>query len=251
MSPSTGFVDQFVEKALSKPTPSDVSDSPPTSSKPYLFLPELASRTSDKVEIRAEALSLLFAGRDTTAGLLTNLFFVLSHHPAVWDRLQSEIQTTLESSSDDGPRPAPTYEQLKSMRYLRAIINETQRLYPIVPMNLRVAAEDTFLPRGGGADGTAPVFVRKGQMVLFGIYAMHRRRDLYGDDADEFRPERWLDDEPAEDGTPGKKGIRMGWEFLPFSGGPRVCIGREFFPLFSVTPILLSTNISYKNIPEC
>lgn len=49
---------------------------------------------------------------------------------------------------------------------------------------------------------------------------MHRRKDLYGEDAEEFKPERWLDED-------GKKGLRVGWEYLPFNGGARICIGRE------------------------
>ena len=57
---------------------------------------------------------------------------------------------------------------------------------------------------------------------------MHRRTDLFGEDAAEFRPERWLDEGE-------KKGLRVGWEFLPFNGGPRICIGRMYpFPYQSV-----------------
>jgi cytochrome P450 len=52
---------------------------------------------------------------------------------------------------------------------------------------------------------------------------MHRRKDFYGEDAEEFRPERWLDD-PAT----GRKGLRTGWEFLPFNGGARICLGQQF-----------------------
>lgn len=52
---------------------------------------------------------------------------------------------------------------------------------------------------------------------------MHRRKDFYGEDADEFRPERWLDDPQT-----GKKGLRPGWEYLPFNGGSRICLGQQF-----------------------
>lgn len=114
-----------------------------------------------------------------------------------------------------GAKP-PTYEQLKSMKYLRAIVNESQRLYPIVPANSREAIVDTLLPRGGGADGESPVLVPKGSYVAWHMYSMQRRSDLFGADADTFRPERWL--EP---------GFRPGWAFVPFSGGPRVCIGQN------------------------
>jgi Cytochrome P450 len=137
-------------------------------------------------------------------------------------RLRQEIDTL------DGRKP--TYEELKNMKYLRAVLNESQRVYPIVPGNGRQAREDVVLPVGGGEDGKSPILVKKGQWVIFGIYSLHRRKDLYGEDAELFRPERWLD-------TEERRGLRMGWEYLPFSGGPRVCIGRELllpFPPFFV-----------------
>jgi len=72
------------------------------------------------------------------------------------------------------------------------------------------------LPVGGGEDGTEPVAVKKGQVVAFCVYGMHRRKDIWGDDADQFKPERW-------------DGRKMDWSYLPFSGGPRICLGRECF----------------------
>ena len=50
---------------------------------------------------------------------------------------------------------------------------------------------DTTLPVGGGPDGKSPVFVKKGQNINYTVYAMHRRKDIYGEDAEEFKPERW------------------------------------------------------------
>jgi cytochrome P450 len=89
------------------------------------------------------------------------------------------------------------------------------RLHPVVPINTRSAVQDTVLPRGGGLNGTSPVFVEKGAVVLFSTHALQRREDLWGDDAHEFRPERWA-------------GRKRGWDFLAFSGGPRVCLGQQF-----------------------
>lgn len=65
------------------------------------------------------------------------------------------------------------------------------RLLPIVPFNARQAVVDTTLPVGGGPDGKSPVFVKAGQTVGYQVYIMQRRKDLYGEDAEEFRPERW------------------------------------------------------------
>lgn len=115
----------------------------------------------------------------------------------------------------------PLFEELKDMKYLRATLNESLRVHPVVPANSRQAIVDTVLPHGGGKDGRSPMFVSKGTIVSYAVHAMHHRKELFREDADEFRPERWLDEE-------GKKGLRVGWEYLPFNGGPRICIGREF-----------------------
>jgi len=74
---------------------------------------------------------------------------------------------------------------------------------------------DTFIPIGGGPDGKSPVFVPKGTMVSYSLYTMHRLKRFYGENAEEFKPERW-------------ETLRPGWEYLPFNGGPRICLGRKF-----------------------
>lgn len=66
------------------------------------------------------------------------------------------------------------------------------RLHPPVPTSAKVAICDTILPRGGGADGESPIYIPKGLKVLYSTYSMHRRRDIWGDEADEFQPERWV-----------------------------------------------------------
>lgn len=89
------------------------------------------------------------------------------------------------------------------------------RMQPAVPFNTRTATRDTTLPVGGGVDGRSPIYLRKGENLTYCVYSMHRRKDLWGQDANEFRPERW------------EENPKRGWEFLPFNGGPRVCIGRK------------------------
>lgn len=83
-----------------------------------------------------------------------------------------------------------------------------------MPLNFRVAMVNTSLPVGGGPDQRAPVYVKKGALVAYNVFAMHRRKDLWGDDADVFRPERW------------EENAKRGWEYLPFNGGPQICLGR-------------------------
>lgn len=92
------------------------------------------------------------------------------------------------------------------------------RLHPVIPSNAREATKDTILPYGGGEDGNAPLFVKKGVIVLYNVYSMHRDTEIFGENVEDFVPERW-------------QGLRPGWGYLPFNGGPRVCIGRMFLIL--------------------
>lgn len=94
------------------------------------------------------------------------------------------------------------------------------RLYPSVPVNFRIAHRTTYLPRGGGPTGEDPVLIPQGVGVGFVPYYLHRRKDLYGVDAQEFRPERWESPELAN----------IGWGYVPFHGGPRLCLGSELRP---------------------
>lgn len=141
------------------------------------------------------------------------------------------------------------------MKYLRACLNESLRLYPVVPLNSREALEDTILPRGGGEDGMAPIFIPKGGLVSWNLWALHRRKDYFGEDAEVFRPERWLDEDGEEDkeegegeggkGKKGKKGLRPGWEYLrkfPFFS-PFFLF---FFPFSNSTPIPIPPSVSQK-----
>lgn len=86
-----------------------------------------------------------------------------------------------------------------------------------------MSTKDTTLPLGGGPDGKSPLFIPARTNIIYLVWSMHRRTDLYGPDAADFRPERW-------------ETIRPGWEYLPFNGGPRICIGRTFFPSLSFSP---------------
>jgi cytochrome P450 len=201
------FADYCIQRALNK------SQNAESNSGRYVFLDELIKVTTDKKELRSQLLNILLAGRDTTAGLLGWTFWNLARHPAVFNELRTSI--IRQFGPYDDPREI-TFANLKSCAYLQCVMNETLRLFPSVPLNARQATRDTTLPRGGGPDGTAPVFVNKGQEVSYSVYVMQRRRDIWGDDADVFNPTRW------------KSKRARGWEYLPFNGGPRICLGQQF-----------------------
>ena len=219
------FVDRYVQAALRYRSNHDLEKIESGAEGRYVFLYELAKQTNDPVKLRDELLSILLAGRDTTASLLTNVWFTLAKRPDIWAKLRAEIDTLHGEH--------PSIQQINEMKYLRAVLNECSyskyidvqlfglilrialRLYPVVPGNSRMAFADTVLPLGGGLDGQSPVFIPKDTIVSYAVYSMHRRNDYYGEDADEFRPERWST-------------LRPIWEYLPFNGGPRICIGRKF-----------------------
>jgi len=90
-----------------------------------------------------------------------------------------------------------------------------------VPLNDRVANKNTTLPRGGGPDGLSPIFVPKGGIMVYHAFTMHRDPELWGDDAEEFRPERW-------------NKLKAGYNMTAFGAGPRICPGRKFFLPFSL-----------------
>ncbi|KAA8650482.1 hypothetical protein EYZ11_007663 [Aspergillus tanneri] len=205
------YVDRFVAGALEQ-RKTDEKSSIDQQQQPYVFLNGLANTTQDPIELRSQLLNILLAGRDTTASLLSWSVLLLARHPAIFKKLRTTILDSF------GPYESPrdiTFASLKSCRYLHYFLNEVLRLYPIVPGNRRVAVRDTTLPRGGGPDGQAPVYVRKGQPVMYSVFTMQRRTDLWGPDAEVFDPERW-------------ENRRVGWEYLPFNGGPRICIGQQF-----------------------
>ncbi|KAI9042411.1 longevity assurance proteins LAG1/LAC1 [Aspergillus affinis] len=180
--------------------------------KRHTFIIDLYKELQDPVLVRDQLVHVLIAGRDTTACLISWTFFLLVRHPNVLARLRDEIHLVTGGDS------RLNRVRISQMKYLRCVINECQRLYPQLPTNVRVAARTTVIPHGGGPDGKSPVLIPKGTGVGYSVYHMHRLKSLYGEDADHFRPERWL----------GSALDSIGWGFMPFHGGPRMCLGQEF-----------------------
>ncbi|KAL8677969.1 MAG: hypothetical protein Q9186_005635 [Xanthomendoza sp. 1 TL-2023] len=219
-----GFVDQFVRRALDtqKNKDSTASQGSEDDGEEHAsFIDRWAQQVKDPIRLRGELLNVILAGRDTTASLLSNFWFVLAKRPDIWKKLQGEIGF-LEGQ-------APTLDQLKALTYLRYCLNESLRLHPPIPVNFRTSVRDTTLPFGGGADGQSPVMVSAGTLVYYHVYSMHRLESIYGPDAADFKPERW-------------ESIRPGWGFLPFNGGPRICLGRKSLPKRSQSEHLLITS---------
>lgn len=202
------FADAIVTDRLANPPGKE----DPEKANRFYLLNELAKQTQDPSVLRNETLHVLVAGRDTTGCLLGWVFYFLARHPDIFAKLRSIILETF------GTRPADP-RALNQVNYLQWIIYETLRFVSVIPLNERVTLRDTTLPRGGGPDGKARIFVPEGTQILIPLYAMQHRKDIWGEDVEEFRPERWETHRP-------------GWEFIPFGAGARKCLGREF-PLSS------------------
>ncbi|KAI0823758.1 cytochrome P450 [Trametes gibbosa] len=207
------FIDPILKDALRQKAEKSSGGDTKVSEEDTL-LSQLLKVTDDYNIIHDETVNILLAGRDTTACTLTFAIYRLAEHPDVLKRLREEILSIV------GPTRRPTYDDVRNMKYLRAVINETLRLYPPVVVNLRCAVKDTFLPPNN--PGEKPIFVAKGMRCLYSVFLMHRRKDLWGPDALKFDPDRFLDERVQKYLTPNP------FIFLPFNAGPRICLGQQF-----------------------
>ncbi|KZS95587.1 cytochrome P450 monooxygenase pc-1 [Sistotremastrum niveocremeum HHB9708] len=178
------------------------------------MLSHLVKSTEDEKILMDETLNMLIAGRDTTAALLTFIIYCLSRHPAVLQRLRQEILMHL------GATRSPTPTDIREMRYLRAVINETLRLFPSVPFDVRRTIKATTWP--SDVPGEKPYYVPAGISVSYSAFIMQRSEKYWGPDALEFDPDRFLDERVSKYITPNP------YIFLPFNAGPRICIGQQF-----------------------
>jgi cytochrome P450 len=153
-------------------------------------------------QLRDEMMTLFLAGHETTAMALTWTWFLLSRHPAVEENLIAELERVLHG------RP-PSVADLPNLPYTEMIVREAMRLYPPAPGFAREPIEDVTI---GGY--TVP----KGSLVTVNTYALHRDARFF-DAPNRFDPERF---------APGWEDRIPRFAYLPFGGGPRVCIGNGF-----------------------
>jgi len=154
-------------------------------------------------QLRDELVTLFLAGHETTAIALTWTFHLLAQTPRAEATLHKEVDEVL------GERAAPAFDDLEKIPYARMVAEEAMRLYPPAYVFSRRAAAD---------DRLGPYRIPKGAHIVISPYAIHRRPD-YWPEPDAFWPERF---------APGARADRPKLAYLPFGGGPRVCIGNAF-----------------------
>lgn len=166
--------------------------------------------------LRDIILNFMFAGKDTSAGTLSWFFYLLCKNPLVQEKIAQEVERIGGNKEDetdiDDFVGSITDQTLEQMHYLHAALTETLRLYPAVPVDGRSAKVDDILPDG--------YRLKKGDGVYYTAYAMGRMPYIWGEDAVEFRPERWLNNGIFQPESPFK--------FVSFHAGPRICLGKDF-----------------------
>ncbi|XP_073951341.1 cytochrome P450 4d2-like isoform X2 [Choristoneura fumiferana] len=175
------------------------------------------------LEIMEEILVITAAGTDTSAVAASFTMVLLSRYPEIQDKLTDELLQVFGDSER-----AVTAVDLPRLRYLEAVIKESLRMYPPVPIIVRSVDNDTELPSG--------LVLVDGVGVLVNIWAMHRNPYYWGDDADVFRPERFL--EP----------LKHPAQFVPFSYGLRNCIGYQY-AMMSIKTVLATLLRQYRVLP--
>ncbi len=154
-----------------------------------------------RLEIRNEIIVLFMAGHETTANVLSWVWYLLSQAPEVEKKLHQELARELGGKT-------PTYEDIERLPYTRAILDETMRLYPPVPVLARQASEDDTI-------NGQHIPAQSNMLIVPWLLQRHKK---YWDKPDYFIPERFMPD--------AKSPVKF--TYIPFSAGPRVCPGKTF-----------------------
>ncbi|KAK4495702.1 hypothetical protein PRZ48_012970 [Zasmidium cellare] len=159
-----------------------------------------------------QMMTFLAAGHETTASALTWAIYQLCNYPDIQTRLREEVLSSLPSIRD--PNSTITATQIESLPYLNAVCNEILRFIPSVPTTVRDALVDTTIQGQ---------FIPKGTRLFLSPWAMNTSPTLWGPDAQDFNPDRWM-----ALGMSNSGGSKNNFAFLTFLHGPRSCIGKDF-----------------------
>ncbi|CAN8257975.1 unnamed protein product [Cochlearia groenlandica] len=166
---------------------------------------KLLNPNDDKL-LRDTILNFILAGRDTTASALTWFFWLLSENPQAVAKIRQEIVNTELS------RGGNEQGNVDKLVYLHGALCEAMRLYPPVPFGCKSSIEKDVLPSGHKVDANAKVVIC--------VYALGRMKAVWGEDALQFKPERWIYEN-------GRLKHEPSFKFLSFNSGPRTCLGKN------------------------
>ena len=203
------------------------------------FLVDLRGEEATNKQLRDDLMTMLVAGHETTAAVLTWAAFCLSQAPDILGKLRAEIKEVL------GDNRAPTLEDIRALKYTRFTIAESLRMYPEPPILIRRCLQEDVLPRGGT---DVNVKLLKGMDIFISVWNLHRSPYLW-ENPDTFNPDRW-ETAFANAEVDGWQGYRpeavsglypnevaSDFAFIPFGGGMRKCVGDQF-ALMEATVVL-------------
>ncbi|KAF9004996.1 cytochrome P450 monooxygenase CYP63 [Cyathus striatus] len=212
------WIDPLVQHSLDEKARLSHSTTTPLEEKN--FLQHLAQNIDDPKVIRDQLLNVLLASRDTTASVLTFITYFMAIYPDVTQKMRAEV---LEYCGTNG---TPSFEQLRGLKYVRAVINETLRIFPPVPLNVRETRSSACLlppsDRSHQDSDRRPLYMPAHTTIMYFPLLTQRNPALWGPDADEFKPERWLQPESIA------KFVANPQMYTPFSAGPRICVGQNY-----------------------
>ncbi|KAM7262778.1 hypothetical protein ACFE04_000461 [Oxalis oulophora] len=190
----------------------------------------LASREEvSSVQLRDDLLSMLVAGHETTGSALTWTLYLLSKDSSSLRKAQEEVDRVLQGRS-------PTYEDIKALKFLNRCIIESLRLYPHPPVLLRRAQVADVLPGN--------YKVNPGQDIMISVYNIHHSSQVW-ERAEEFIPDRFDLDGPVPNET------NTDFRFIPFSGGPRKCVGDQFALLEAIVSLaIFLQHLNFELVPD-
>ena len=197
------LVDDLIRKRRAM---GDVADNTDLLGRMITGVDKQSGLTLPDENIRAQCLTFLIAGHETTSGLLSFAIYFLLENPECLDRAREEVDRVL------GGTLQPTFDQLHELTYVRQVLDEALRLWPTAAGFRRHAREDTVI---GGGRYAIPEDL--GMMVLSPV--LHRDKSIWGEDAEEFNPAHT---------TPERMSAIPPNAYKPFGTGQRACIGRQF-----------------------
>lgn len=190
----------------------------------------LASREEvSSVQLRDDLLSMLVAGHETTGSVLTWTLYLLSKDTHSLVKAREEVDMVLQ-----GRRPS--YDDIKDLKFLTRCIMESLRLFPHPPVLIRRAQVADVLPGN--------YKVNPGQDIMISVYNIHRSSEVW-EKAEEFSPERFDMEGPVPNET------NTDFRFIPFSGGPRKCVGDQFALLEAIVALaIFIQHLNFELVPD-
>ena len=227
-------------KADSKSVLPTINNKTKPASQPDLFSKFIQAKT-DRPEFMTDSLvmtmavSMAFAGSETTAISLSSVFYYLLKNPICMEVLMKEIDgRARDGYFKDREHGLVSWTESQGLLYLDACIKESFRLHPAPGLPL----ERVVPPPGADIAGE---FIKGGTIVGCNAWVIHRRTEVFGEDVEDFRPERWLVDETRDKDSEAKRVKKMRGTMLQFGMGARTCIGKNIslLEIYKLVPTVL------------